>query len=123
MRRILVIVIVAALSLMLCEIPLWAKSRDRVAESFDVLWSAAVRLIRVDKNWKIVDKDKETGFIIFEYQSKESSSQASVEILKDAAPEEKNVSRFVVQVSIPSASSIEERLLIDELKRKIQEER
>jgi len=43
----------------------YAKSRESFRVDYDSLWSTAVRLLRVDYDAKIVDKDKETGYVVF----------------------------------------------------------
>ena len=121
-RRILVAVLIVLM--LSVSLPVSAKIREVIKEDYDVLWSAAVRLIRVDKDWVLTDKDKDTGFIIFRYRAKPTNeSRATIEILADKSDSKKTGLRWVVQVSIPAVSSIEERMLISDLKSKLREER
>ncbi len=104
-------------------LPAQAKVRESISENYDNIWSAAVRFIRVDKDWKILDKDKDAGFIVFMYTSEQGeASRASIELMKDADNPDKAKAAFVIQVSIPKSSSIQERMLITDLRAKIREE-
>ncbi len=47
------------------------------AYGFDRTWNAAVRFIRVDRSYKIIEKDDTTGYLLFEYTSAESGSKVS----------------------------------------------
>ena len=45
---------------------------------FDRTWNAAVRFIRVDRGYKLLEKDEATGYVLFEYASAESGAKASL---------------------------------------------
>ncbi len=46
--------------------------------SFERTWNAAVRFIRVDRGYKLIEKDDATGYLLFEYTSAEGGSKASL---------------------------------------------
>jgi hypothetical protein len=48
------------------------------SHTFERTWNAAVRFIRVDRGYKLVEKDDATGYLLFEYTSAESGSKASL---------------------------------------------
>ncbi len=48
------------------------------AYGFDRTWNAAVRFIRVDRSYKLIEKDDTTGYLLFEYTSSESGSKVSI---------------------------------------------
>jgi hypothetical protein len=45
---------------------------------FERTWNAAVRFIRVDRGYKLIEKDESTGYLLFEYTSGQSASKASL---------------------------------------------
>ena len=113
---------IVAISIVFFTLAVHAKTREGIKVEYSTLWSAAVRLIRVDKNFEIIDKDKETGYILFRYQGLNiKPCRSSIEIMADKGKREKE-ERFIIQVSVPGASSIEERMLISDLKKKLREE-
>ncbi len=58
----------AALSLvLLLPRPAGAKATKNLAYPFRTIWSTTIRLIRVDRGYKITDKDRDNGFILFVY--------------------------------------------------------
>ncbi len=101
-----------------------AKTKRDFDVNYDILYYTCVRLIRVDMNWKIVDKDKEAGYILFEFSAKDiPPTRASVELLRSAAPAKKNApDPITVQVTVGAASSIEERMFLSDLSKKLKEE-
>ena len=99
-----------------------AKTKESLRAEYDVLWSAALRLLRVNLDFKVLDKDKETGYIVFLYKdSTIKESRASMEIRREEKRSKDAEVSCTVQVVLSGASSAEERSLINELRRKLQE--
>ncbi len=61
--------------------PAWAKSEKQVGYSPKDVWSPLVRFLRVDENVKIVDKDAEAGYLIFELTQDKKVFRGSVEVI------------------------------------------
>lgn len=61
--------------------PAWAKSEKQLGYSPQQLWSPLVRFLRVDENVKIVDKDAEAGYLIFELTQDKKVFRGSVELI------------------------------------------
>ncbi len=86
--------------------------------TFDQTYATAVRLIRVDMGFKILEKDKDLGYVMFEYTSSESGnkvSNGSVELV-----ETRNGTS--VSVQLPSMPHYHEQMIIDSLTKKLSEE-
>lgn len=94
-----------------------AKSKKELTYSYPVVWSAAVRMLRADKGYKITDKDKETGYILFVYPK---NGAAALEILKIV--DGNGYRRVRLQLRVPKLPSYMEAALLDALERKLREE-
>jgi hypothetical protein len=93
-----------------------ARSIDVVPFHYEQVWGAAVRLIRVDQGFRITDQDRDVGFVLFEYVRAGHRAQGSLEIVRveqDGRP----AVRVVVHLS--KTPSYMERLLLDQLERKL----
>lgn len=122
MRRLLVAFHVFALAL---ACALVAFSRDARATvswdspyTYDQTFGTALRLVRVDMNFKVTEKDPDGGYVIFEYTSPESGkrvSSGSIEVVKT-----KDGARVAVQ--IPAMPSYHEQLLLEALEKKLSSE-
>src|SRR4051812_45338851 len=50
--------------------------------TYEQTWNTALRLIRVDKGFKVVEKDEKAGFVLFEYVDKDATFSGSMELLR-----------------------------------------
>jgi hypothetical protein len=92
-----------------------AKSGRDSAYTFEQTWNSALRLVRVDLGFKIVEKDEKAGYILFEYTDKGTTSSASLELLP-------NESAVRVVCQIPKFPSYHETFVLDRLAKKLKEE-
>lgn len=92
-----------------------AKSGMESAYTYEQTWNSALRLVRVDMGYKIVEKDEKAGYILFEYIDKGTVSNGSIELL----PGERTI-RVVCQ--IPKFPSYHETVVLDRLARKLKDE-
>lgn len=86
--------------------------------SLEQTFNSAVRLVRVDLGFKIVEKDQSAGYLTFEYKSYESGSRAvpaSIEMVDTG----RNV-KVVVQIS--QMARYHEQSLTDSLRKKLRDE-
>lgn len=81
-------------------------------------YSAALRLIRVDNGFKIVERDPEAAYIMFEYVSRESGERVSPGAIEMVPSGD----RITVQVKLPQMPRYHEQVLADALKRKLESE-
>lgn len=92
-----------------------AKSGMESPYTYDQTWNTALRLVRVDLGFKIIERDDKAGYILFEYLDKGTTSSASLELLRGEA-----TVRVVCQ--IPKFPSYHEAVVLDRLSRKLKEE-
>ena len=101
------------------SVPAAARVDKKVTYKESIVWRCAVRFVRVDLRYKIVEKDKDTGYLLFEYLDGEKIYNGSIEIL----PVVQNNQKFVrVQVRIENQPSYVESLLYNKLARKLKSE-
>jgi len=95
-----------------------AKSSFDSAYGFDRTWNAALRMVRVDMNMKITEKDEQSGYLLFEYKTQESSkpTSGSMEFIRS-----RDDSVHVV-VQLPQMPKYHEQVLVDDLARKLRNE-
>jgi hypothetical protein len=81
-------------------------------------YAAALRLVRVDLGLKVLERDPDAGYLLFEYKSSESGrkpSTGSVEMV--------DTGRAVkVVLQLPAMPRYHEQVLVDALSKKLREE-
>jgi hypothetical protein len=96
-----------------------AKSAYDSAYGFDRTWNAGLRLVRVDLNLKVTEKDEANGYMLFDYKSPESGKPVpgSMEFIRA-----KDTGAVRVVVQIPQMPGYHEQVLVDGLARKLRNE-
>lgn len=117
------LLILVGLALLLQTSALHAVSKESYPVAYDQLWSCVVRLLRVNEGFDVTDQDKDAGYIVFTYKSQTGqTSRATVEIFPEGALPRSEAKRLIVQITLSGASSIEERMLLSALQKKLREE-
>lgn len=94
----------------------YAKQHIEVNRAYEGTWSSVVRFVRIDLNAPIKDRDPEAGYIMFEYHTDEGKpAPGSFELIKSS-------SGVKITLSIPAVPGYVERMLLDKLKRKLNED-
>lgn len=86
--------------------------------TFEQTFGSALRMLRVDLGYKVLERDKDLGYILFEYTSPESDKkvhQGSMEVVSSKTGTN-------VAVQIPAMPQYHERMLIDQLVKKLESE-
>jgi hypothetical protein len=100
-----------------------AIARARVQGDYTYAWSqvwqAAVRLVRIDLQCPISDRDESIGYVMFDYPDGGRAHPGSVELVRNVVDGNERV-RVVVQV--PSMPSWVERMILDRLTRKLRDD-
>ncbi|NUP05006.1 MAG: hypothetical protein HOW73_02980 [Polyangiaceae bacterium] len=83
--------------------------------TYEQTFGSGLRLLRVDMGFKILERDRDLGYIVFEYTSPESGKKiynGSMEIVdaKDGVH---------VSVQIPEMPQYHEKMIIDQLAKKL----
>ena len=87
--------------------------------SFSRVWTASVRLVRVDLECPITEKDKDDGYFFFEYTNQNKTYPGTVELVSVQTEAGEQV-RVIVQV--PAMPSYVEAMILDRLGRKLEKE-
>jgi hypothetical protein len=96
-----------------------ARREQSYPYQFSRVWTAAVRLVRVDFESTITEKDRDSGYFLFGFVDGAKSHPGSVEIVpvKNGAIESV---RVIIQV--PAMPSYVEQMLLDRLARKLSQD-
>ena len=90
-----------------------AKRESRLRYPYSLVWTTAVRMVRVDYASPITEKDKDEGYFLFSFVHDGKEHPGSFEVIDDSD----QGARVVVQ--IPAMPSYIEQMLIDKLERKL----
>jgi hypothetical protein len=116
MRRIL---LAACLSTGLLTGIAEARSEKTLAYQREPSFQAAVRVLRIDAGLKLVEKDADAGYVIFEYTEDKKTFRGSLEVI-DVVKDGRKLTRFVVTIEDrPSYVEIE---MLTKLERKLRAE-
>ena len=112
--------LVLAAGLLACPQPASARKTDDYHHRYEQVWSASVRMVRVDLRFQIQDQDASIGYLLFDYRDTNGrTTPGSVELVR-AEEQGRPVVRVVIQ--IPAKPSYVEQMLLDRLRRKLREE-
>ncbi|MCG3173941.1 MAG: hypothetical protein GMKNLPBB_02153 [Myxococcota bacterium] len=110
---------IAAVLLVLAMAPgqAWARTKRKLAYSNDKVYGTTLRYLRVENNFRILESNKDGGFVVFEFVNitNGATSRASIEIIH----EEKAPNECTAIVSIDKLDSIHEAVLLDGLEKKL----
>jgi len=81
-------------------------------------YSAALRFLRVDKGYDVVERDAEAAYLIFRYPTPERNEQSVTGTIEVVELD----SRVTLIVKLPQMPQYHERVLSDQLIRKLREE-
>jgi len=100
-----------------------AKSTRDFTYSYQALWTTTIRLLRVDRGYKVTDQDPSNGFILFVYPGTGSVTEChgSLELMAVTDVNGYKVVRVVLQIAHqPSYVEVD---LLDRLEQKLLDER
>ncbi|WP_437318644.1 hypothetical protein [Sorangium sp. So ce385] len=83
--------------------------------TFEQTFGTALRLVRVDLGFKLIEKDVASGYLLFEYRSPESggrATQGAIEVVNGGAG-------VHVAVQLPAMPQYHEQVLLDALVKKL----
>jgi hypothetical protein len=96
-----------------------AKKTSDFHYTYDQVWGAAIRLIRVDQGYPIKDRDQAVGYFLFDYRDDGRMYPGSVELVRI---EDQGGGPIRAVIQIPAMPSYIERMLLDKLKKKLVDE-
>ena len=108
--------LLVAVSLAWAE-PADAKKTETLPYAFADVWPSAVRFLRVDEGFTLVEKDESTGYVLFRFTppGTKKEAQGSLEVIRHGGKTE-------VLVALPSMPAHHEQVLLDRLVQKITHE-
>ncbi len=92
-----------------------AKTTREYAYPYDPVWSALVRFLRVDEGLKVLEKDADTGYILFELVESKRSFRGAAEVMR-----QEGATRVVMRLT--DRPSYMELGLLDRFADKLREE-
>lgn len=96
-----------------------AKREQTFSYPYSRVWTAAVRLMRVDFEANITEKDRDDGYFLFEYPERGKNVPGSMELVAQKQGENEAV-RVVLQ--IPSMPTYVENMILERLAKKLEQE-
>ena len=122
MIRWTVTLLLALLLLPAAPRPAEAKMGKTFTYRYKVIWSTAIRLIRADKSYKVGDKDKENGYILFTYPGQGAVKECSATMELFPTVDRDGYKRVEVKLRIAHQPSYIELHLLDALEKKLNDE-
>jgi hypothetical protein len=97
-----------------------AKSTYESRYGYERTWNAALRFVRVDSGWKILEKDEASGYLLFDYRSAESTkgTPGSFELVRGHGSDDP----VSVLAQLPQMPRYHEQVLLDGLAAKMRRE-
>lgn len=100
-----------------------AKAERTVSYSAEVVWPTAVRHIRVDEGHEIVDKDAETGYVLFEVVDGGKSYRGALELVSLNKDDDGDSPRVKLILRIDDRPEYMETAILERLEKKLRSER
>ncbi|MDB4956016.1 MAG: hypothetical protein JWO36_3585 [Myxococcales bacterium] len=99
--------------------PAFARSEKTLAYQREPAFATAVRFIRVDERLKMIEKDSDAGYVLFEFREEKKTFRGSLEVIEVVRDGHHQV-RFVIAIEDrPSWVEIE---MLGRLERKLRAE-
>ena len=97
-----------------------AKTSRKVSHSYEKVWPAAVRFLRIDEGLKILEKDMDNGYLLFEIAEEGKIFAGSVEVIRRKDSSDRDAVELIL--TIKDRPSYMEHGILDRLLRKLREE-
>ena len=79
--------------------PAQAKSSRKLSYSYEQIWPTAVRFLRIDEGLKILEKDVDTGYVLFELSDEGKRFRGSLELVRRKDDSKRDAVEVIVQIS------------------------
>lgn len=103
--------------------PAIARTTRVVGYRYERVWSSALRLLRVDSGYKVTDKDRENGYVLFVFPGSGAVKEcpASLELIRvEDQGEAGSAPGVKLQLDIAHQPSYVELQLLDRLEQKLE---
>lgn len=119
LRRWGVRIALALASLLALSPVAYARSEKSLAYSRNDAWATSVRFLRIDEHLKLIEKDADAGYVLFELHEDKKTFRGSLELI-EVVKDGRHVIRFVV--AIEDRPTWVEIGLLNRLERKLRTE-
>ncbi|MDZ4695949.1 MAG: hypothetical protein SGI86_12440 [Deltaproteobacteria bacterium] len=120
MSQVFVFTFLSSIALNSVSTPAYARTTAETAYSPGEVWSTAIRFLRIDRGFQILERDAEASYVLFGYVDGQTKARGAFEILSKR--DEKDRLTTILVINIPDVPHHVERLLLDKLDRKLREE-
>jgi hypothetical protein len=96
-----------------------ARSEKSLAYQREQVWPTAVRFLVVDEHVKVIEKDADAGYVLFQYRDEGKTYRGSLEVMTTVR-DKRTLVRFVVQIE--DRPSYVEAAMLERLERKLRAE-
>lgn len=112
--------LLSLLAFVLLEAGASARASYSSPYGYERTWNAALRFVRVDNGWKVLEKDEGSGYLLFEYTSPASpkATSGSIELVRGR----EGSAAVDVLVQLPQMPHYHEQVLLDALAGKMRRE-
>ena len=111
----------ALMSIALAAAPAFARSSVVVPYTIGEVWPAAIRFLRVDRNYRVREKDEPAGYVLFDLPENKRTYRGALEMVKTTDDEGRVATQLTCSISdLPRRY---ETTLLDQLASKVSEER
>lgn len=97
-----------------------AKTQRTTYYSYEQVWPAVIRHLRVDEGFAIVEKDAEAGYVLFEVKDDGKSFRGALELVRVKDERERRALRLIVRID--DRPRYIEVGVLDRLERKLRDE-
>lgn len=94
-----------------------ARSKQEASYTYEQVWPAAVRFLRVDEGVTILEKDADTGYVLFEIEDDKKMWRGALEVVRIEDSAGRPAVRLIL--GITDRPSYVESLLLKKLVRKL----
>lgn len=99
--------------------PVSARRELTVTYAYARVWTAAVRLMRVDFDCAITEKDREDGYFLFDYPDRGKTYPGTMELV---ASKRDDMDAVLIVLKLPAMPSYVEGMILERLSRKLEQE-
>jgi hypothetical protein len=97
-KRTILTSLALSLLLALAPQPAAASTKKEASYAFDKAWPAAVRFLRIDEGLSIVEKDRDTGYVLFELSEEQKTFRGALEMVQIVDPDGRPSVRLVLRI-------------------------
>ena len=97
-----------------------ARSQRVVPYAFEQVWPAAIRFLRVDERFEIIERDAEAGYLLFEVSEERKRFRGALELVRMEDDQGRAAVRLVIRIE--DRPSYMEIGVLDRLERKLRDD-